>query len=116
MKVLVTGGREYQDIDTVFDTLDRVLIEYRLQPKDLTIVHGGACGADALADRWARINGAKVCYHLPDYERYGRSAPLHRNTKMIEQHPDLVIAFPGGRGTADMIVKAGQAGVPIWNI
>ena len=48
---------------------------------------------------------------LPDYERYGRGAPLQRNT-LIVQNANWVLAFvtASSRGTWDTIRKAEAAG------
>lgn len=49
-----------------------------------------------------------------DWEKHGRAAGPIRNEKMlIVGTPDMVLAFPGGRGTADMIRKAEAAGLPV---
>jgi hypothetical protein len=48
------------------------------------------------------------------WEKYGKPARPIRNQKMIDDHkPNLVIAFPGGRGTADMVFKARSAGIEV---
>ena len=42
-----------------------------------------------------------------DWKKYGKSAGPLRNQRMIDEgKPDLVVAFPGGVGTADMISRA----------
>lgn len=46
-----------------------------------------------------------------------RSAGPKRNQRMLDKgKPDLVLAFPGGDGTADMVRKAKSAGVPIIEV
>jgi hypothetical protein len=51
------------------------------------------------------------------YQEYGKGAGPRRNKQMIEEgNPDLVIAFPGGRGTADMINRARAAGVRVIEV
>ncbi len=64
------------------------------------IVSGGARGVDTCAENYAHDTGLKLTVFLPDYERYGRSAPLIRN-KEIVNYADTVIAFWDGvsRGT-----------------
>ena len=70
-------------------------------PKDTTeIVSGGAKGVDPSAREYALAHGIQLTEFLPDYEKYGRSAPLKRNITIIES-ADLVLAFWDGqsRGT-----------------
>ena len=68
------------------------------------IVSGGAKGIDSCAREYALVNNIKLTEFLPEYSRYGRSAPLKRNLKIIEC-ADEVIAFWDGksRGTKYVI-------------
>jgi hypothetical protein len=110
-RVLVCGGRTYGDRRSVYTCLDGMI------PKPTTIIHGGAHGADMLAHDWA------VCHQIPrrvfmaDWENQGRAAGPLRNARMLrEGQPHLVLAFPGGRGTANMIRQAKDAGVPVIEV
>ncbi len=78
------------------------------------IVSGGAKGVDTSAREYAQANGIRLTEYLPDYQSYGRSAPLKRNLTIIE-HADLVLAFWDGssRGTAYVIRKCHEMGVPV---
>ena len=81
------------------------------------IIHGDANGADRLASQWAVDNGLKVEPYPADWAKQGRAAGPIRNKRMLEEgKPDLVVAFPGGRGTANMTKQAGEAGVPVMVI
>ena len=74
-------------------------------PDNLTeIVTGGAKGIDACAENYAKQNGIKLTVFKPEYEKYGRGAPLKRNIQIID-YSDLVIAFWDGnsRGTKYVI-------------
>jgi hypothetical protein len=104
MKVAVCGPRWVQKID-----LESVLPE-----ATSTIVSGGARGVDTLAENFARQRGLKTIIHYPDYKRYGRRAPLVRNSLIVED-ADQVIAFWDGvsRGTHDTIKKAERKGKPV---
>lgn len=76
-------------------------------PKGTTeIISGGAKGIDACAREYAVSHGIKLTEFLPEYEKYGRSAPLKRNITIIE-NADLVLAFWDGksRGTKFVIEK-----------
>lgn len=85
MKLAIIGSREL----TVHD-LENYL------PKEVTeIVSGGAKGIDACARAYAQANGIKLTEFLPEYEKYGRSAPLKRNIQIID-YADEVLAFWDG--------------------
>ena len=109
MKVLVCGGRDYNDYETTRRILSRLRIE--------TIIHGGARGADSLGERYATENNIDVLSFPARWEEYGRSAGAIRNAEMLrEGTPDLVVAFPGGKGTANMIKQAKEAGVSVYEV
>ena len=84
-------------------------------PEDVTeIVSGGAKGIDTCAKEYALSNGIKLTEFLPEYEKYGRSAPLKRNITIIE-NADLVLAFWDGssRGTKYVMDKCRSRGIPV---
>lgn len=111
MKVLVCGGRFFDDRDMAFFTLDRMAADAEL------IVHGGARGADTLAQEWADDRGVCCMVYPADWKKYGPSAGPRRNQLMLDaEKPDLVIAFPGGVGTKDMVTKARAADVRVYQI
>jgi hypothetical protein len=118
MRVLVCGGRDYDDKRHVWDTLDRIAevsAEQPLGKRPFVIVHG-ACrsGVDELADAWAVSNYILIDEFPADWTSHGRAAGPIRNQRMIDDgRPDLVIAFPGGRGTADMVSRAERAGIKV---
>ena len=105
-KILVCGGRDYHDDSLMEQVLDQI------QPGE--IIHGGARGADRLAGEYARQRGIPCREYPAQWNRYGKSAGYRRNEQMLrEGHPDLVVAFPGGRGTAHMINTAREQGYPV---
>ena len=54
-------------------------------PKEATeIVSGGARGVDIYARNFAHANKLKLKEFLPEYEKYGRSAPLRRNLQIVD--------------------------------
>lgn len=114
MKLLVCGGRDFADREFVFSCLDRVDRKRRV----MLLVHGGATGADALADEWAAARGvARLPFPVPreEWRALGPKAGPMRNARMLAiAAPDGVVAFPGGAGTADMVERAHRAGVPVW--
>ena len=111
MRVLVCGGRNYTDWRAVSDALRRL---HDNTPIEI-IIHGCASGADTLAARWAFLAG--ICVHAfgADWAPHGKAAGPIRNQQMLDKgRPNLVVAFPGGKGTADMLRRAEAAGVKIW--
>lgn len=113
VRVLVTGGRDYADAGRVFFVLDSAL---RAFGRQLVIVHGDARGADRLARRWCAARGVPDERHPAPWDRYGRRAGSIRNGWMLDTGVDLVIAFPGGRGTQDMVVRSRQGGVFVLDL
>ena len=109
MRVLVCGGRLYSDMNRVFQVLDHIDMQYGIN----TIIHGGAKGADSLANLWAKERKKNVKIYHPDWTK-GKSGGILRNIRMLnESEPDLVIAFPGGTGTNHMISITEKTDVPI---
>lgn len=81
------------------------------------IIHGGARGADSLAAYWAAHSGVPFETYQADWKQHGRGAGPIRNKRMLsEGKPDLVVAFPGGSGTAHMVRIAREAGVKVMEV
>ena len=118
MRVLVCGGRDYWDKDRVWAVLNEVCNPAGDPlPEGVTIIHGGAAGADRLADGWAVHNWVTIEEYPADWAKHGRGAGPIRNAKMLaEGRPDWVVVFPGGRGTADMARRAEAAGVKVIRV
>lgn len=112
-RVLVCGGRDFHDYGLLCRAMDRAVERWGIS----VLIHGAARGADSLADQWAKKCGIPVEVYPADWETYKRAAGMIRNRQMlIDGRPDLVIAFPGGTGTAGMIRIATEAGVPVYQI
>ncbi|MEG1196724.1 MAG: hypothetical protein RSE58_14235 [Clostridia bacterium] len=104
MKVAVIGSRELS-----VDDLSKYL------PTDTTeIISGGAKGVDTSARNYALANGIKLTEFLPEYDKFGRSAPLERNITIIE-NADLVLAFWNGKshGTKFVIDNCKKRNIPV---
>ena len=88
-----------------------------LSHADVTIIHGGASGADNLAGEAAKELGFEVEVYPADWKTYGKSAGPIRNRQMINQRPDLVWAFHDNlrdsKGTKDMVRVARQLGYKV---
>ena len=140
MRVLVTGGRDYADRARVFQVLDELHFgaegptgTQRL----ITLIIHGACGVDADRRNWKDMSGAdrwahewanerqvrKVMYPA-FWSRWGAAAGPWRNGEMLacEHVPScdvrivLVVAFPGGKGTADMVRRCRRARIDVMEV
>jgi len=115
MRILIAGGRDFSDYDMIYNELR----DYSEGVK--TVISGGARGADTLGERWAFDHKAEVEEYPALWEEYGRAAGPIRNQVMLDVGiPDLVVVFPGGEGSKDMVRKARKAGVqtltPGWEV
>ena len=106
--VLVCGGRDFNDSNALFAAMDRV------RSRIWCVMHGGCKGADMLADEWARSNGLHRARIDALWDQYGNGAGPLRNQIMARFEPDVLIAFPGGRGTAGMIELCQERNIKIW--
>jgi hypothetical protein len=112
-RILICGGRDYNNKDKVYEILDKALSVF----SDLHIIHGAASGADSLAGDWANERQMAWTAYPANWNEYGKRAGYIRNTQMLnEGKPDLVIAFPGGKGTQMMINLAEAAKVPVKKV
>lgn len=127
MKILVCGGRDFKDRVFLYKTLTEL---FKTDGPIEELIHGGAQGADSLAKTWA-IDNSIPCKAFPAKwddlyhptavikvngwgKKYDALAGHRRNQQMLDEgKPDMVIAFKGGSGTANMIALAKKAGVPI---
>ena len=107
MRVAIIGSRNCEN-------LDEAAIMRRLPEGCSLIISGGANGVDTLAETVAKQKRILFEKILPDYEKYGKSAPLLRNKEIVER-ADLVLAFWDfqSRGTADTIVHCIHMQVPV---
>lgn len=114
MRLLVCGGRDYRDRERVWAALDKLLAKRPIE----VVIHGGATGADSLAGEWAEARGIQCrvfAVSREEWRELGKIAGPLRNAKMLrEGQPDGVVAFPGDRGTADMVRQAETWGLAVW--
>ncbi len=104
MKLAIVGSRNLTNI-----VLDRYISEEVEE-----IVSGGAVGIDFCAAEYAKNKGVKLTEFLPQYERYGRAAPIVRNKKIVD-YADKIIVFWNGssKGTLSVIKYAQKTGKPL---
>lgn len=98
--------------------MDRVLQQIEADGSTITtIIHGAARGADTLGELWGLKHGKNLEPYPADWGRFGLSAGPRRNQEMLTKgKPDLVVAFPGGKGTADMVRRSRRAGVRVIEV
>lgn len=128
-RILVCGGRNYVDSARLFYVLDY----YNASVGFAVLIHGAAAGADQWAAQWAKARGIPllpfpaqwgdmnatscVVRYRQDGTRYNAAAGGIRNLKMLDEgKPDFVVAFPGGKGTRDMMQQARECRVPVLEI
>ena len=103
MRLAIIGSRSYPSID---------IVAYLPFVPDI-IVSGGAKRADTYAQEYAVKDNIPLIEFLPDYQKYGRKAPLLRNLKIVD-NCDYLLAFWDGksRGTKFAIDYAEKKEVP----
>ena len=124
--ILVCGGRNYDNRYQFINTLHKIIDdEGWTTPKDkygnylpaVRIVCGGAPGADAMAIDFAIVNWTDFKEYKADWAKHGKAAGPIRNREMFDtEKPDLVLAFPGGKGTADMVAYAKSKGARVIEV
>jgi len=87
VRLIVCGGRDFKDADWLLKVLN--------------------------VKAWAESREIACETYPADWDKHGKAAGPIRNQEMLDQHPDFVLAFPGGNGTADMVARARRAGVPV---
>ena len=123
-RVVVTGGRHFTDKAAVWGALDRLLAKHG----SLHVAHG-ACksgtvtyrgsegsydGADGLAHGWAVEHGQVADPHPADWSRGPAGGPIRNRAMLDAVRPGGVVAFPGGRGTADCCRAAEERKIAVW--
>lgn len=118
LAVLVTGGRTFdgpRERTIVFQALDRIH-----QLHEINLIIHGACmkdgrmrGADAVANDWALANEVPMSVWPAKWAKHGNSAGPRRNTMLANALAGtpgykICVAFPGGRGTSDMLEKCAR--------
>jgi hypothetical protein len=119
MRVCVTGGRTFTDTAWLHAGLDLL---HQVSGGISEIIEGGAPGADVRAGEWSeRRLGRKATVVEAEWEKYsaglkrGQKNPagIIRNAQMVAMKPDVVLAAPGGRGTARMVEASKKAGLKV---
>ena len=107
--VCVCGGRDFTNRALVHAMLDQ---QARWHGR-IVVLTGGAPGADTYAEQWDGPGRAATISIRADWARHGKAAGPIRNQALVDYGPDLVLAFRGGRGTANMVKQAEAAGIRV---
>lgn len=108
---LICGGRDFDNLRLFNDAMGH--LAHAIGFPQL-IIEGGATGADRMARHWGFDHEILSISYNPNWRDHGKAAGPIRNQRMIDEgKPDRIIAFPGGRGTADMVRRARAALLPI---
>ena len=114
MKILVCGDRKWPHKEAI----KKALSQY---DKDTIVIHGGATGADSLGGEVAKELEMAVQVFPADWDQFGRRAGMMRNLQMLDEKPDLVLAFhnflPNSKGTKHTVTEALKRGIKteLWN-
>jgi hypothetical protein len=108
IRILVCGGRDFKDQQYFNDCMGGVC------EINTTIIQGEAKGADSMAKQYARDWGF-ICESYPaNWAKYGKKAGYLRNKQMLDEgKPDIVVAFPGGKGTKMMVELAKKYNIEV---
>ena len=117
-RVLVCGGRDYDNREKLFGALDRSLEAATMAGRTFVLIHGGARGADSLSHEWATARQVSdVRVYEADWNRHKKAAgPIRNKLMLTKENPHVIIACKGGNGTAHMMKIGRQAGVPVMEI
>ena len=85
MKLLIAGSRNINNIDISEYVPDGVSL----------IICGGAAGIDTLAEKYADKHRISKLVVRPEYEKYGRAAPLKRNSLMVDMADIVLVIWDG---------------------
>ena len=103
MRVLVTGGRDYQGDVTCLDMINIDIL-----------IHGDCKGADRLAANYVMSKGIPAAGVPALWDYHGKKAGFMRNNSMLLLLPECCVAFPGGKGTQMMIDLCLSNNIPVW--
>lgn len=112
LRVVVSGSRDWPEDKLWF--VSQILVE-QLPYRNALVIHGGARGVDShVGDECVRL-GFEQREMPADWDRHGKRAGMIRNAAMLDERPDLFIAFHwrGSRGTAHAIREAYKRGIPM---
>ena len=111
MKVLITGSREWENIELIKKQLENL-------PPNSLIIHGACRGADFIAGSVAKELGLKIKAYPAHWDLYGLAAGPKRNQQMLDENQiDLCLVFhfdlENSKGTKDMVARCKAKGIEV---
>jgi len=110
MKILICGDRNWSNKKKIMEELIKVAKE-----NTALVIHGAARGADTLSGEVAKELGMRVATFPAQWEKFGKAAGVLRNIEMLDEKPDLVLAFHNdlskSKGTAHTVKTAQKRGI-----
>ena len=120
MKIIIAGGRDFNNYELLRSSMVNILsliLPPTMRPGEVTIVSGGARGADTLGERYAHETNMMLKIFPAEWDKYGKSAGYRRNELMAEYGNVLVACWDGqSRGTKHMIDIAKARGLRVFII
>lgn len=114
-KVIIAGSRDFLDYELLKAKCDKILSN-KLSNGTVEIVSGGARGADALGERYARERNLPIKVFKADWDTHGKSAGFIRNADMADYAEALIAFDRGSSGTGHMVKLATQKGLAVRHI
>lgn len=103
MRVIIAGGRYFDNYELLSTKCDKIL----QNQDDVTIISGGAKGADSLGEKYAKERGYTIEIFPAKWNEYGKKAGMIRNVEMADSSDSLIAFWDGkSKGTKHMIDKA----------
>lgn len=131
-RIVVTGSRHWVDGEEANIIRNKLALAFDMATElgnpfmeplcvteaEVVFVHGGARGADAIADAWIRKRGHRVEVFPADWAKHGKAAGPIRNAAMLDAGATIVLAFPFGcratsPGTWNCVEMAARRGLPV---
>jgi ABC-type enterochelin transport system substrate-binding protein len=110
MRIIIAGGRNFNDYDKLKNSCDNILINQ----EDIVIVSGNANGADKLGERYGKENNYPIETYPAEWDKYGKSAGYKRNQTMADNADGLIAFWDGkSKGTKHMIDIATKGGLKV---
>ena len=110
-KVVVAGGRNFDNYELLKNKLDVLLSKKKEEGEEIVIISGGARGADSLGEKYAREKGLKLDVFKANWDKFGKRAGIIRNREMGENCDGVVVFWDGvSRGSKNMIEVGNELG------
>ena len=122
LKIIICGGRHFNDYPLLKSIVDKQLIEHTILPSETEIVSGHCEGADMLGEQYAKEHGCALHIFPAEWTKYGKAAGPIRNKEMVDYiasaDKSLVIAFVSNntRGTKNTVAQAKKLNIPVVEI